>query len=84
MIIIEAILCYFVWVHGWGALALLPLGVGVILAIFTGFGITAAGGNPQEMVKKRDPQMMVFVFIIDIIIVAIMVVMLLAPVPLGL
>ena len=78
MIIIEAILTYFVWMDGYGWYSLIPLGFALISGAFVNAGIMASGGDVKEMIKNRDPKLGTVAFIIDLIIVFILIIMLVA------
>ena len=78
MIIIEAILTYFVWTDGYGWDSLIPLGFALISGAFVNAGIMASGGDVKEMIKNRDPKLGTVAFIIDLIIVFILIIMLVA------
>ena len=45
LLILEIILTVFAWRKGWRWLALLPIGIGILIGFFMGFGVGASGGS---------------------------------------
>lgn len=78
MLIIEAILTYFVWNDGYGWYALIPIACALISALFVNAGVSASGGNMQEMMKNKDPKLTTLGFFVDLIVTFALIIMLVA------
>ena len=78
MIFVEAILTYFVWVHGYGWLSLIPIVAGLVAGLCFSAGVGVSGGNLLELLKKKDPKISTADFFIDLIIVFALIIMLVA------
>lgn len=67
LLVAEIILTTFAWRKGWKWLALLPIGIGLLIGFFMGFGVGASGGN-VDSIKGVS-------FVLDVIVVIVLIVM---------